>query len=197
MASIIESEEELACLNREVDEEMDQITNTCSWILAQNCLKPTINNVVALGDLELLKMLDSESFILKSNSLVAMASALGNGTSSTNLINMREQIASSGKELENLIVQMRSGTLEGEVEEYREKIREIRAKKHSILHEMNERQQSVNAEELSIAGFIDLLKEINRDIETTIHCHGQELQKLENIFNDVAFGSPLFGDVCE
>lgn len=197
MASIIENEEELAVLNREVEEELDQIASICTWILAQKYLQPTINNVVALGDLELLKMLSSESFVLKSNSLVATASAFWNIKNSENLTSMRDHIAGSGKELENMIMQMRSGTLEGEVEEFRERIREIRSKKHTIQYEMNEKQQSINAEELSIARFIGLLKEMNRDIETTVQCHKQELQKLENIFNDITDVSPLFADTCE
>uniref|UniRef100_A0A182YSU2 Uncharacterized protein n=1 Tax=Anopheles stephensi TaxID=30069 RepID=A0A182YSU2_ANOST len=183
--------------SREVDEELDEIASTCSWILAQNYLKPTINNVVTIGDIALLKMLGSESFIAKNNSFVATASALWNINNSEHLISTREQIVSNGIDLENMIAQMRSGKLEGELEDYREKIREIRSKKHTIQYKMNERLQHVNAEELSIAGFIDLLKEIKRDTETIVQCHEQELQKMESAFNDGAFESPLFADTCE
>ncbi|XP_049279399.1 uncharacterized protein LOC125761886 isoform X1 [Anopheles funestus] len=204
MASIIESEEELACLNREVDEELDQVESTIVWLLSQNYLKSTINSIVAvddtnnfLGDVALLKTMNMDTSISKSNSFVAMASSLWKMNNSENIINMREQIANNGKEQEKLFVQMQSGELEGEVEQYREKIREMRSKKHSMQTELNEKQQNANAEELSISGVIDMLKEIKRDLDTTIQCYEQELQKVENIMNDVAYDCPLFADVCE
>ncbi|XP_049279401.1 uncharacterized protein LOC125761886 isoform X2 [Anopheles funestus] len=197
MASIIESEEELACLNREVDEELDQVESTIVWLLSQNYLKSTINSIVAVGDVALLKTMNMDTSISKSNSFVAMASSLWKMNNSENIINMREQIANNGKEQEKLFVQMQSGELEGEVEQYREKIREMRSKKHSMQTELNEKQQNANAEELSISGVIDMLKEIKRDLDTTIQCYEQELQKVENIMNDVAYDCPLFADVCE
>uniref|UniRef100_A0A182RAC9 Uncharacterized protein n=1 Tax=Anopheles funestus TaxID=62324 RepID=A0A182RAC9_ANOFN len=137
MASIIESEEELACLNREVDEELDQVESTLVWLLSQNYLKSTINSIVAVGDIALLKTMNMDTSISKSNSFVAMASSLWKMNNSENIINMREQIANNGKEQEKLFVQMQSGELEGEVEQYREKIREMRSKKHSM--QMNEK----------------------------------------------------------
>uniref|UniRef100_A0A4Y0BET8 Uncharacterized protein n=1 Tax=Anopheles funestus TaxID=62324 RepID=A0A4Y0BET8_ANOFN len=197
MASIIESEEELACLNREVDEELDQVESTLVWLLSQNYLKSTINSIVAVGDVALLKTMNMDTSISKSNSFVAMASSLWKMNNSENIINMREQIANNGKEQEKLFVQMQSGELEGEVEQYREKIREMRSKKHSMQTELNEKQQNANAEELSISGVIDMLKEIKRDLDTTIQCYEQELQKVENVMNDVAYDCPLFADVCE
>uniref|UniRef100_A0A4Y0BEF8 Uncharacterized protein n=1 Tax=Anopheles funestus TaxID=62324 RepID=A0A4Y0BEF8_ANOFN len=70
MASIIESEEELACLNREVDEELDQVESTLVWLLSQNYLKSTINSIVAVGDVALLKTMNMDTSISKSNSFV-------------------------------------------------------------------------------------------------------------------------------
>ncbi|XP_052897493.1 uncharacterized protein LOC128304351 isoform X2 [Anopheles moucheti] len=198
MASVIESEEELACLHREVDEELDQIESTIVWLLSQNYLKSTINGIVAVGDVALLKTMNSDTSVTKSNSFVATASSLWKMNNSENIIYMREQIASNGKALEKLFAQMQSGELEAELEECRENIREMRSKKHAMQSELNGKQQNVNAEELSITGFIDMLKEIKRDTETTIQCYQQELQKEENMFSDVVtYDSPLFADVSE
>ncbi|XP_053666029.1 uncharacterized protein LOC128715172 [Anopheles marshallii] len=199
MASVIESEEELACLHREVDEELDQIESTIVWLLSQNYLKSTINSIVAVGDVAILKtMNENDTSISKSNSFVATASSLWKMNNSENIINKREQIANNGKELEKLFAQMQSGELEGALEEFRERIREMRSKKHSMQSELNGKQQNVNEEELSITGFIDMLKEIKRDTDTTIQCYQQELQKEESMFSDVVtYDCPLFADGCE
>uniref|UniRef100_A0A182VSU6 Uncharacterized protein n=1 Tax=Anopheles minimus TaxID=112268 RepID=A0A182VSU6_9DIPT len=204
MASIIESEEELACLNREVDEELDQMESTIVWLLSQNYLKSTINNIVAvdgtnnfLGDVAALKSMNSDISFSKSNTFVAAASSLWKMNNSDNIVNMRDQIASNGKEQEKLFAQLHTGELEDELERFREKIREMRSTKHSMQSTLNAKQQNVNTEEMSIVGFIDLLKEIKRDTDTIIQCYERELQKVENMFSDVTYDSPLFADVCE
>lgn len=197
MASIIECEEELACLNKEVDEELDQLESTFVWLLSQNYLKSTIHNIVAIGDVAALKSMNSETSISKSDSLVTTASSLWKMNNSDNIVNMREQIASNRKEQETLFAQLHTGELEDVLEQLREKIREIRSTKHSMQSKLNAKQQNVNTEEMSMTEFVDLLKELKRDTDTSIQCYEQELRKVENIFSDVTFDSPLFHDVCE
>uniref|UniRef100_A0A182KHE7 Uncharacterized protein n=1 Tax=Anopheles christyi TaxID=43041 RepID=A0A182KHE7_9DIPT len=197
MASIIECEEELACLTRETLEELDQLESTLSWFLSQDFLRTTIRNIDAVGDVALLKTIESDSLTSKENLLVAAALSPWKGNSSENVLKARQQVAINAKELDILYSQMRSGHLENELEKFRVQVRELRSKKHSLQYELNVKQQRLNTEELEISRLIDVLKEIIRDTETTIQCHEQELQKEENILNDVNYLSPLFADLCE
>uniref|UniRef100_A0A182PVY3 Uncharacterized protein n=1 Tax=Anopheles epiroticus TaxID=199890 RepID=A0A182PVY3_9DIPT len=197
MATVIESEEEIACLVREIEEEQDQLESTIAWFLSQNYLKSTIKKIVAVGDIALLRTMESDSQASKDNLLVAASLSLCQANNSENLVKARNQITANAKELDRWFTQMRSGDLEKELDKCHHANRELRSKKHAMQYELNAKKQRVDTEELEISGFMDVLKEIKRDNETTIHSYEQELQKVENILNDENYVSPLFPDLCE
>ncbi|XP_041779463.1 uncharacterized protein LOC121597637 isoform X2 [Anopheles merus] len=194
MASMIECEEELACLTRETVLEQDQLESTLLWFLSQNFLKSAITKFVSVGDVALLKTMDSDSLASKDNLLMADALAPWKVSNSENLLKARNQVSTNAMELNRLHAQMRSGHLDKELDKCRTQIRELRSKKHSMQYDLNAKQQRVNAEELEMSGLIDVLKEILRDTETTIQCHEQELEKAENSFDD-NYDSSLFSQL--
>ncbi|XP_040165614.1 uncharacterized protein LOC120901605 isoform X3 [Anopheles arabiensis] len=194
MASMTECEEELACLTRETVMEQDQLESTLLWFLSQNFLKSTITKFVSVGDVALLKTMDSDSLASMDNLLMADALAPWKVSNSENLLKVRNQVSTNAMELNRLYAQMRSGHLDKELDKCRTQIRELRSKKHSMQYDLNAKQQRVNTEELEMSGLVDVLKEILRDTETTIQCHEQELEKVENSFND-NYDSPLFSQL--